>query len=148
MQRRESQPHMRVPTMPVPTMPVPTVPVPIPTVRLVSGAGPHDGRLEIFHNDRWGTVCNDFWDQKDSLVVCRQLGYSSVENVFNALESHEIGDQGMDIWLDNVHCVGNETRLADCRRNAWGDNNCGHGEDVALTCSSAGRPIHTLCNIL
>ncbi len=38
------------------------------------------------------------------------------------------------IWLDNVACTGNELRLQDCQHAGWGDENCGHIEDVGIKC--------------
>ena len=34
-----------------------------------------NGRLEVFLNGRWGTVCEDDFGQEDGDVACRQLGY-------------------------------------------------------------------------
>jgi len=34
------------------------------------------GRLEIFINGEWGTVCIDEFSFTDATVACRQLGYS------------------------------------------------------------------------
>jgi len=37
-----------------------------------------EGRLEIFHNGSWGTVCNDAFDDVDAQVACYSLGFGLV----------------------------------------------------------------------
>ena len=44
-------------------------------VRLVGGADEFEGRVEVFINGVWGTVCDDEWDVTDGAIVCRELGY-------------------------------------------------------------------------
>ena len=45
-------------------------------VRLVGGDGAASGRVEIYHNNVWGTICHTDWTATDSDVLCRQLGYA------------------------------------------------------------------------
>ena len=47
-------------------------------MRLVGGNSSLEGRVEVCFNGVWGTVCDDDWDYYDAVVVCRELGHSTV----------------------------------------------------------------------
>ncbi|XP_030839945.1 deleted in malignant brain tumors 1 protein-like isoform X2 [Strongylocentrotus purpuratus] len=101
-------------------------------IRLVDGYTSDQGRVEIFHEGQWGTVCDDGWDDSDARVVCRQLGYSG--NVGVARSRATYGHGSGPIYLDSVRCSGNEARLTDCSNGGWGNHNCDHSEDAGVYC--------------
>jgi deleted-in-malignant-brain-tumors protein 1 len=44
-------------------------------VRLFNGSTASEGRVEVFHNGYWGTICQDNFTSKDARVICNMLGY-------------------------------------------------------------------------
>ena len=109
---------------------------PPPTeVRLIGGSSDLEGRVEVLYLGTWGTICDDFWSIEDAHVICRQLGFGSA---LQATGLASFGQGTGTIWLDNVQCTGNETRIEDCTHNGWGNHNCAHFEDAGVVCS--GKP--------
>eukprot|EP00521_Asterionellopsis_glacialis_P013350 CAMPEP_0195305918 /NCGR_PEP_ID=MMETSP0707-20130614/36937_1 /TAXON_ID=33640 /ORGANISM="Asterionellopsis glacialis, Strain CCMP134" /LENGTH=531 /DNA_ID=CAMNT_0040370127 /DNA_START=69 /DNA_END=1661 /DNA_ORIENTATION=- len=105
-------------------------------VQLVNGTGSHEGRLQVYHDGMWGTVCDDDFTHKTAHVVCRQLGYQG-GFYFGEFDKLKFG-QGVDpIWLDGIDCVGDEASLSACPNNGWGEENCGHSEDIGIRCFPA-----------
>ncbi|XP_028295115.1 deleted in malignant brain tumors 1 protein-like isoform X2 [Gouania willdenowi] len=100
-------------------------------IRLV-GPSRCSGRLEVFHQDSWGTVCDDHWSIPNAEVVCREL---SCGTVMEAKKGAFFGEGKNEIWLDDIQCAGNEPSILKCPHRPLGVHNCGHGEDAGVICS-------------
>ncbi|ELU07080.1 hypothetical protein CAPTEDRAFT_141041, partial [Capitella teleta] len=98
-------------------------------LRLVGGSQ-NRGRLEVIHDGRWGTVCDDDFSNADAAVFCRSMG----KPYANARAIARFGGGSGPIHLDDVNCDGvQDWRF--CRHRGWGVDNCNHGEDVGLHCN-------------
>ncbi|XP_071503568.1 neurotrypsin-like [Diadema antillarum] len=103
----------------------------IPTVRLVGGGDETQGRVEIYYDGQWGTVCDYSWSIENSNVVCRMLGF---EGALDYSCCAMYGQGSGPILLENVQCDGTESNLADCRHHEYGAPDCGHHQDVGVEC--------------
>ncbi|XP_061176813.1 deleted in malignant brain tumors 1 protein-like [Saccostrea echinata] len=100
--------------------------------RLMGGRDETEGRVEVYINDEWGTVCDDDWDNSDAQVVCRSVGFPSYTGV--AIGSASFGQGSGRIWLDNVGCTGREDDIRKCRHSSFGTSDCHHSEDAGVRC--------------
>ena len=97
------------------------------------GGGESYGRVEVYHNGKWGTVWDDLWDNNDSNVVCRQLGFLSAKQ---ASCGAKYGEGSGSIWMDDVDCQGGEAMLPHCTFPGWQIENCSHDEDASVVCNN------------
>ena len=120
-------------------------------VRLVGGSSYNEGRVEVYYNNQWGTVCDDGWDDIDASVVCRQLGFGSSGK---AIGSAGFGQGSGSIWLSSVTCAGSEPILASCGHPGVSiTSSCYHFEDAGVRCSNEDGKIYccyviTLCTVV
>lgn len=97
---------------------------------MVGSNVPLEGRVEVYHQGEWGTICNNGWKKNvnNMNVVCKQLGLE----LGRALNKDYPGTGR--IWLDGVACKGNEATIMDCPKNTIGAANCRHSQDVTVKC--------------
>lgn len=98
----------------------------------MNGSNHCSGRVEVHHNQQWGTVCDDGWDLRDAEVVCWQLGCGAA---VEAPGKASFGQGHGPIWLDEVNCTGAEGGITECGLKPWGAPNCSHREDAGVVCS-------------
>ena len=99
-------------------------------IRLADGNNLYSGRVEIYRNGVWGTVCDDNWSIINAQVVCQQLGFGSS----SASVDFNVPPGSGPILMDDVNCSSSHTNLLMCSHNGFENHHCGHSEDVGVIC--------------
>ena len=99
------------------------------SVRLVHGSSYNEGRVEVYYNGEWGTVCDNDWSEKKAKMVCMELRVG----VFGIPDSFGPGSER--VLLDNVICSDDDKTLASCGHYGVGITPfCSHSNDVGVKC--------------
>lgn len=108
-------------------------------IRLLGGASEMEGRLQIYLNGKWGTVCDYGWNIINAALVCHQLGYALNPSDWQ-LERSELPNAGTseDVILSNVRCTEHDIDITKCRAERASNkdfvNSCSHTQDVGIRC--------------
>ena len=115
-----------------------------------TGHTTHQGRVEVYLDGQWGTICDDFWDLKDARVVCLQLGLGPA---YKAVQEAGFG-QGthLPILLDDVNCDVKPTENEDgkglLKCEYLTQANCHHTEDAGVACQTESPTVFLSRNSL
>ena len=103
------------------------------------------GRLEVFVNGAWSTVCNKLFDFPEATVACRQLGLGGA---LRAVKKTVYGPGSGSVWANDMNCTGRESNLFECKNAPRsGGMRCYHSSDVGVVCTGpkSGPPQTNQC---
>ena len=91
-------------------------------------------RVEGLLLSNGGTVCDDSFSDYSADAICREMGFTGkwswkYGNLWSAFQ------ETLEITLDDVVCSSGE--WSSCTYSL--EHNCGHNEDVFLTCDGIGK---------
>ncbi|XP_062609247.1 deleted in malignant brain tumors 1 protein-like [Saccostrea cucullata] len=100
------------------------------TVRLTGSSRVDYGRLELWNDDGWYSVCDENFDDQDATVVCKALGFT----LGKAQCCSAVGNNGTvnPILFSNFSCTGNEFNPFSCTYEKTG--RCRSGKYASVLC--------------
>ncbi|XP_068918952.1 CD5 antigen-like [Petaurus breviceps papuanus] len=102
----------------------------LPSVRLVGSDSRCKGRVELWKNGQWGTVCDDHWNKETVAIVCKELQCGPVVRIRAGRLYLPKAQKDQHIW--NPMCQGTEETLAECEEDVVECDD--HNEDAGVIC--------------
>ncbi|XP_034949444.1 protein bark beetle isoform X2 [Chelonus insularis] len=114
----------------------PTVKSEFPSIRLVDGPTPLEGRVQLYHNGVWRAVCTNSrnWTRADYEVACRQLGFQGGR--WSGWFDRQWPAKSRLLY-EKPQCRGTESSIKDCTQwqlRQMGAGVCDYHPDLAIAC--------------
>jgi len=93
----------------------------------------YEGRVEVYYNSQWGTICSYYQTNGNvARVICQELGYPDARA---GSVSFGHGEDSQPIWLSYLYCEGTEESVAECYYSIWDNTFCNsHSYDLSVSC--------------
>ncbi|CAD5124263.1 DgyrCDS12557 [Dimorphilus gyrociliatus] len=67
------------------------------------------GRVQVYYNGIWGSVCGSSWNYLSAKVFCQSLGFSD-----GSVHKADTNDRNNPFFVSQVFCKGNEKNIFEC----------------------------------
>ena len=113
-------------------------------MRLAGSPNLNEGRVEVYNNGEWGTLCQNAWDIKSAHVVCRSIGYGIASR---ATLGSFLGPLDGQKWSRTMQCSGTELELQQCKKDewtnakGWSGEECSNAYTAGVICLESGKRV-------
>lgn len=99
-------------------------------IRLVGGAGPWEGRVEIQNGGHWRNICHDYINQQTAEVFCRMIGFPDKDVVTEIKQDHFYGRGSSDDMISILNCADGLSGISGCEMS----KGCTSGVGLSIRC--------------
>lgn len=115
-------------------------------MRLTNGPHPCAGRVEVYNNGQWGTICGESWDLSDASVVCKQLDCGRAHKI-STLTEYGLGSG--HAFTHRFECNGREQTLSQCSQRSIQGLTCNTTSVAGVACTGTTKDLYgSLANSL
>lgn len=101
-------------------------------LRLVNG-NDCAGRLEVFYNGTWGSICSNRMSQLTAITVCKHLNCGDGGEI---AKDFKYGRGSGPTWLDHIECTAQHSSLWQCQSDPWNPQSCDNrAEETHISCT-------------